>query len=119
TEKRKALREATELRIGILTQRQVNLDEEREELAEELLNFSVDEHPTANPQINILSTLKEGVAIELGETSDKIKTEISGPVSIVENTEQGGFRYSTYSPLKIGAEKIGGETLSAGNAKKA
>jgi len=117
-EQRKALREATELRIGILTQRQVNLDEEREELAEELLNFSVAEHPTVNPQINILSTLKEGVFIELGETSDKIKTEISGPVSIIENTEQGGFRYLTYSPLKVGAEQIGGETPSEGNVKK-
>ncbi|MCF6266991.1 MAG: FapA family protein [Desulfuromusa sp.] len=118
TEQRKALREATELRIGILTQRRVNLDEEREELAEELLNFSVDEHPTANPQINILSTLKEGVAIELGETSDIIKTEISGPVSIVENSEQGGFRYLTYSPLKVGTEQTEKGTRLEGKARK-
>ncbi|MEA3363279.1 MAG: FapA family protein, partial [Thermodesulfobacteriota bacterium] len=119
TEQRKALREATELRIGILTQRQVNLEEEREELAEELLNFTTDEHPTEKPQINILSALKEGTSIELGETNDVIETEISGPVSIVENTEQGGFRYLTYSPLKVDTEKIGGETPSEGHAKTA
>ena len=111
---RKALREATELRIGILTQRQVNLEEEREELAEELLNFAVDEHPTANPKINILGTLKEGVSIELGESSDEIKTEISGPVSIIENTEHGGFRYLTYSPFKISTDEMEEETLLEG-----
>ncbi|MCK5912443.1 MAG: DUF342 domain-containing protein, partial [Desulfuromusa sp.] len=43
TEQRKALREAIELRVGILTQRQSNLDGERENVAEELLNFAVTE----------------------------------------------------------------------------
>ncbi|MFK5927477.1 MAG: FapA family protein [Desulfuromusa sp.] len=108
-EPRKALREATELRIGILTQRQVNLDEEREELAEELLNFAVDEHPTANPKINVLSAVKEGVSINLGETSEEITTEISGPVSIIENPQLGGLRYLTYSPLKVVAESLENE----------
>ncbi|MDA3903657.1 MAG: FapA family protein [Desulfuromusa sp.] len=108
---RKALREATELRIGILTQRQVNLDEEREELAEELLQFSVDEHPTANPKINVLGVLKEGVSITLGETTDEITTEISGPVSIIENPQLGRFRYLTYSPLKVSAEHLEEEVL--------
>jgi len=39
---RNALREATELRIEILTQRHANLNCEREELAKELLNFAID-----------------------------------------------------------------------------
>ena len=108
---RKALREAIELRIKVLSQRQVKLDSEREKLAEELLNFTIDEHPTANPKINILNTMKEGVLIKLGESSSEINTEISGPVSIIENSDQGGFRYLTYSPLKVGAEDTVGETL--------
>ncbi len=106
TTQRKALREAIELRIGILTQRQVNLDSEREELAEELLNFATQDHPTANPKINILGLLKEGVFINLGETRQEITTEISGPVSIVENREQNGLRYLMYSPLQINAEEL-------------
>ncbi|MEA3545597.1 MAG: FapA family protein [Thermodesulfobacteriota bacterium] len=106
TAQRKALREAIELRIGILTQRQVNLDEEREEVADELLAFAVDEHPTANPKINVLGALKEGVTIKLGETSKEITTEISGPVSIIENPEMNGFRYLTYSPLNVSAENL-------------
>ena len=108
-EQRKALREAIELRVGILTQRQANLDEERETVAEELLNFAATEHPTANPKINVLGVLKEGVSIRLGETSEEITTEISGPVSIVENPQGEGFRYLTYSPLKVAAESLENE----------
>ncbi len=106
TNQRKALREAIELRIGILTQRQVNLDTEREELAEELLNFAEEDHPTANPKVNVLGLLKEGVIINLGETHEEITTEISGPVSIVENPQQGGLRYLMYSPLQINADDL-------------
>jgi len=106
TNQRKALREAIELRIGILTQRQVNLDTEREELAEELLNFAAEDHPTANPKINVLGLLKEGVLINLGESHEEITTEISGPVSIVENPQQGGLRYLMFSPLQINADDL-------------
>lgn len=103
---RPALREAFELRIGILTQRRVNLDEEREEVAEELLQFSLDDHPTANPKINILSAIKEGVVLHLGETSEELPTDIAGPVSVIEDRQNGGFRYLTYSPLKVSAEQL-------------
>jgi uncharacterized protein (DUF342 family) len=106
TNQRPALREAIELRIEILTQRQINLDAEQKELTEELHNFAANEHPTANPKINVMSAVKEGVIINLGETSDKITMEISGPVSIIENTELEGFRYLTYSPLKVSAKDI-------------
>ncbi|WP_321365973.1 FapA family protein [uncultured Desulfuromusa sp.] len=102
----KALREAIELRIGVLTQRQINLDADREEVAEELLGFAVNEHPTANPKINILDAMKEGVSVKLGETTEEINNEISGPISIIENPEMGGFSYLTYSPLKVGAESL-------------
>ncbi len=103
---RSALREAIELRIGILTQRQVNLDEEREDLSEELLSFQVAEHKTANPKINVLGSLKERVVINLGESSEESIMEVSGPTSIIENTSAGGLRFLTYSPLKVSAEKM-------------
>ena len=109
THQHKALREAIELRIGILTQRQVNLDSDREEVTDDLRTFAVDEHPTANPKINILGVLKEGVSIKLRETSEEIMTEISGPVSIIENSQMGGLHYLTYSPLKVSAEALEGE----------
>lgn len=101
---RPALREAIELRIGILTQRQVNLEEEREELNVELLSFSVEEHPTARPKINVLSTLMEGVIIHLGETTSEIDMERSGPMTIVEDINAGGLRYLSHSPLSVKPE---------------
>ena len=116
---RPALREAFELRIGILTQRQVNLDDEREELAEELLQFALDEHPTANPKINVLGSIREGVVFNLGEASEEISTDISGPVSIIENTREGGFRYLTYSPLKVSAEELESTAINTAEQEEA
>ena len=43
----------------------------------------------------------------------EITMEISGPVSIIENTRNGGFRYLTYSPLKVSAEDAETEAMIA------
>ncbi len=103
---RPALREAYELRIGILTQRQVNLDLEREEIATELSSFQLQEHPTANPKINASGRIMEGVIISLGETTEKIQQECSGPVSLIEDPKAGGLRFLSLSPLKISADEL-------------
>jgi hypothetical protein len=78
-------------------------------VVDDLRTFAADEHPTANPKINVLGALKEGVSITLGETSEEITTEISGPVSIIGNPQMGGLHYLTYSPLKVSAESLEGE----------
>ncbi len=114
---RPVLREAIEMRIGILTQRQVNLDTEREKLTEELLSFQMEEHPTANPKINVLGSLRERVVISLGETSEENTMELSGPLSIIENTTAGGLRHLTYSPLRVTATELEEEEIEEGNAE--
>jgi uncharacterized protein (DUF342 family) len=103
---RKPLRDATELRIGVLSQRQTNLDNEREAFTQELATFESKDHPTANAKINALTAIKEGAIITLGETTEEIKLELNGPVSIIENNQQNGLRFLTYSPLKISAEQL-------------
>jgi len=103
---RPALRDAFQLRIDILTQRQLNLETEREQLAEELLQFSLEEHPTANAKINVLGAVKEGIIVSLGESSEEIPSDISGPASIIENSDEGGFRFLTYSPLSSHADSV-------------
>ncbi len=108
---RPALREAIELRIDILSQRQINLTGEREELSAELANFQLAEHPTASAKINALSVIKEGVIINLGETTEEIKIEINGPVSLIENSLHGGIRQLTHSPLLVTSEQLEDETL--------
>jgi uncharacterized protein (DUF342 family) len=99
TSTRVSLREAVALRIEILSQRLKNLDQKKKEVSEELSSFKVQEHPTANARINALNSLLEGVVISLGETTEELKYEVAGPVSINEDAKNGGLRYQTYRPL--------------------
>ena len=103
---RPALKEAIELRIGLLTQRQVNLAEERDQLSEELTQFKTEDHPTENAKINALTSIKEGVILNLKQTSEEVKQEINGPVTIIEDSRQGGLRHLSLSPLKISATQL-------------
>lgn len=108
---RPALREAIELRMSILSERQINITAEREKLSAELAEFDTDDHPTANAKINVLMSLKEGNIINLGVTTEEVKMEILGPVSIIENTKTGSIRQLSHSPLKITAEKLEEDAL--------
>ncbi|MCF6178117.1 MAG: FapA family protein [Geopsychrobacter sp.] len=110
---RKALQEAIELRASLLNQRKANLENEKVRVDAELESFKADEHPSANAKINILGSLKEGVAISLGETFEEINYEHTGPISVVENSQTGGLRFLDYSPLQISAEKIIEEAIAA------
>lgn len=108
---RPALRDAFQLRIDILTQRQSNLEGEQQELENELSQFSREEHPTATPKINVLDKIRDGVVCHLGQTSGELPTDVSGPISVVEDKDDGTFRYLTYSALHLGIEAGEAETV--------
>ena len=59
-----------------------------------------------NPKINVKKVLYEGVSITLGMTSDNILEERKGPVSIIENSIEGGFRFLGMTPLSFRAQMI-------------
>ncbi|MHB8123046.1 MAG: DUF342 domain-containing protein [Desulfuromonadaceae bacterium] len=59
-----------------------------------------------NPKINVKKALYEGVSITLGMISDNILEERKGPVSIIENSIEGGFRYLGMTPLSFKAQMI-------------
>ncbi len=103
---RKALQEAIELRTSLLTQRKTNLEKEKESVDAKLAAFKVEDHPSSNPKINALGCLMEGVVINLGETTEEINYEHTGPISVIENTTSGGLRYLDHSPLQVMAEEI-------------
>lgn len=63
-------------------------------------------HELRNPKINIKRKLFEGVNITLGIISDSIIEERKGPVSVIENTIEGGFRFLGMTPLSFKAETI-------------
>ena len=48
----------------------------------------------------------EGVFIALGDSSEEIKIERSGPMSIIENSRDGGFRYLTLTPIEVLADQL-------------
>lgn len=100
---RKALQEAIELRVSLLTQRKANLETEKELVDAELDSFKAEEHPSANPKINALGALMEGVSISLGGTTEEIKAEHTGPISVIENSSSGGLRFLDHSPLQVTA----------------
>ncbi len=102
----KALQEVTDQRIRLLTERKTKLENENITIKAELASYQVDEHPSANPKINVIGTLMEGVVIHLGEAVKEIKLEYNGPISIIENTEAGGVRFIEHSPLQVNATEI-------------
>lgn len=90
-------------RIDILTERLQELNQEKEELNGELAAFQHQEHATTNPKINVRDWLGEGVTISLGDTTEEIRIEMQGPLSIIENTRDGGLRFLDMSPLTLKA----------------
>jgi len=63
-------------------------------------------HEQCNPKVNVKKKLYEGVNITLGIISDTIIEERKGPVSIIENTIEGGFRFLGMTPLSFKAQAI-------------
>lgn len=59
-----------------------------------------------NPKINVKTMLYEGVNITLGMISDIIREERKGPVSVIENSIEGGFRFLSMTPLSFKAQLI-------------
>ena len=59
-----------------------------------------------NPKINVKKVLYEGVSITLGLISDNVAEEHKGPVSVIENSIAGGFRFLGMTPLSFKAQMI-------------
>ena len=105
-ESHKNLDATSEKRLSILTLQQGKLKHEKDKLTAELDASCEQEHTTSNPKINVGKLLMEGVVISLGETTEKIKMERNGPLSVVENSRQGGLCFPSLSPLQKMAAEI-------------
>jgi len=107
------LDDATQKRLTILTEQWEKLEVERDELKAEVAASARQEQTTSNPKINVRSQLFDGVLIVLGKSSHKYKMVRQGPMSIIENTKAGGFRYLGLSPLPKKAEELEREQIEA------
>lgn len=63
-------------------------------------------HETSNPKINVKKVLYEGANITLGIVSETIVEAHKGPISIIENTLEGGLRYIGMTQLTFKAQEI-------------
>ncbi len=59
-----------------------------------------------NPKVNVRNKLFDGVTITLGMTTETFTEVRKGPVSIIENTIDGGFRYLGMTSLNLKAQTI-------------
>lgn len=78
----------------------------RAAIADRLQEIRSRQHPACNPKVNVKKLLYEGVTITLSEHSEEIREERKGPMSIIENTIDGGFRYLGMTDLSVRAQDI-------------
>ncbi|WP_303722055.1 flagellar assembly protein A [Malonomonas rubra] len=90
------------------------LEVEREQFHAELAASTKQGQSNNNTKLKVSSQLLEGVSIHLGEASEKNKHVRKGPLTVIENTKDGGLRYLRMSPLQKAAVELEKEILRAG-----
>ncbi|MDX2494479.1 MAG: FapA family protein [Desulfuromusa sp.] len=103
---------SAEKRLSILNEQLIKLQQEKKHFNAEIAASTPQEFDSKNPKINILKALREGVFITLGKATEEIKIERTGPMSIIENTRDGGLRYLTLTPMQVMATQIEEELLT-------
>lgn len=58
---------------------------------------------SANAKINAKAVLYENVQLSLGSVTEMIKEQNDGPLTIIENSIEGGLRYLTMTSLNVAA----------------
>ena len=75
-------------------------------LTDNIMSIRSKADPAANAKINAKAVLYENVQLTLGSTTEMIKEQKNGPLSIVENSIEGGLRYLSMSNLDVKAADI-------------
>lgn len=102
---------ASELRLSILNLQWEKLEQEKEQSIMELAASQPQVFSHCNPKVNAIKAIKEGVKVRLGQAVTEFKIERSGPLTLIENTREGGLRQLSLSPLNKLAIEIEEEIL--------
>jgi uncharacterized protein (DUF342 family) len=62
--------------------------------------------PLSNPKINARTMLYDNVLLSLGTLNEEIKEQKDGPLSVIENTIEGGLRFLSMTSLDVKATDI-------------
>lgn len=60
----------------------------------------------ANPKVNVKGILYENTLLSIGALNEKIKEQLDGPISVIENTIEGGLRFLSMTSLDVKASDI-------------
>ena len=72
-------------------------------LSDRILEIRGKTDPRANPKVNVKQAIYENVLLSFGEFHEEIKEQANGPISIIENTIEGGLRLLTMTGLDVKA----------------
>lgn len=82
------------------------LSEKKQQLTRVVLDVRAHRPAGSNPKINIKDRIHEGVTIYLGNAVEEFSTELSGPISLIENSRDGGLRRLSLSSLEVLASDL-------------
>ncbi len=105
------LANASKLRLSILNEQWEKLEKEKEQINSELAATQQQVFSSSNPKVNALTAIHEGVVVCLGQASERFARVLSGQISLIENTRQGGLRHLSLSPLSSQASPLEEELL--------
>jgi len=78
----------------------------RAALTERIMAIRSKSDDRANRKINIKGTLYDNTLLVLGKQNEEIREQVDGPISVCENTIEGGLRYLSLTGLNVKAEDI-------------
>lgn len=87
-------------------QEQSSLTEKKQQLTRVIVDVRSHRPAGSNPKINIKDRIHEGVTIYLGDAVEEFAAELSGPISLIENSRDGGLRRLSLSSLEIPASDL-------------
>lgn len=76
------------------------------ELTDRIMTIRSKADAVANAKINVKATLYENVQLILGSVTEEIKEQKDGPLSVIENSIEGGLRFLSMTSLDVKATDI-------------
>lgn len=82
------------------------LTTEKQRLTSAIVEVRKRRPPNANPKVNVRNRLYEGVTVQVGGSVEEFTTQLEGPLSLIENSAEGGLRQVALSELSIHADEV-------------
>lgn len=78
----------------------------RAKLTEGIMTLRNKSDAGANPKINVKAVLYDNTLLSIGSVNEIVKEQKDGPISIIENTIEGGLRFLSMTSLDVRAVDI-------------